>query len=100
MTNKRKPDDEFAQINLSYYRADGTEVMVLCPESQGAIATQQPFRRHLGSVSPEAEGTAAAGPPVPPVAVRIPRTAPETPGGAPATVEPETDGPRSSGQST
>ena len=95
--NKRKPDDEFARINLSYYRADGTEVMVFCPESQRAIATQQPFRRHLGSESPEAEGTAAAGPPVPPVAVRTPRTAPETPGGAPATVEPEAERPRISG---
>ena len=95
--NKRKPDDEFARINLSYYRADGTEVMVFCPESQGAIATQQPFRRHLGSESPEAEITAAAGPPVPPVAVRTPRTAPETPGGAPAMVEPEAEMPRNSG---
>ncbi len=51
--NKRKPDDEFARINLSYYRVDGTEVLVFCPESRGAIATQQPFRRHLGSESPE-----------------------------------------------
>lgn len=53
MTNMRKPDEEFARINFSYYRADGTEVMVFCPESRGAIATQQPFRRHLGSESPE-----------------------------------------------
>ena len=95
--NKRKPDDEFARINLSYYRADGTEVMVFCPESQGAIATQQPFRRHLGFESPDAEITAAAGPPVPPVAVRTPRTALETPGEAPATVEPEAEMPRNSG---
>jgi len=46
--NKRKPDDEFARINLSYHRADGTEVVVFCPESKAASATQQPFRRKLG----------------------------------------------------
>ena len=45
--NKRKPDDEFAQINLSYFAADGTEVMVFCPESKAAVATQQPLRQHL-----------------------------------------------------
>ena len=49
----RKPDEEFARINLSYYWAVGTEVLVFCPESRGAIATQQPFRRHLGSESPD-----------------------------------------------
>ena len=54
--NKRKPDDEFARINLSYYKADGTEVVVFCPESRNAVATQQPFRRHLG---PETEEVAA-----------------------------------------
>ncbi len=87
--NKRKPDDEFARINLSYYRADGTEVMVACPESQGAIATQQPFRRHLGSVSGETESTASAEPPVAPPVVQSPPTAPTWRGEAPATVEPE-----------
>jgi ATP-dependent Lon protease len=87
--NKRKPDDEFARINLSYYRADGTEVMVSCPESQGAIATQQPFRRHLGSVSGETESTASAEPPVAPPVVQSPPTAPAWRGEAPATVEPE-----------
>jgi len=45
--NKRKPDDEFAQINLSYLRADGTEVVVFCPESKDASATQQPARTSL-----------------------------------------------------
>ena len=34
--NKRKPDDEFALIDLSYYRADGGEVTVFCPESKAA----------------------------------------------------------------
>ena len=45
--NKRKPDDEFAQINLSYFKASGEEVVVFCPESKDAAATQQPARRRL-----------------------------------------------------
>jgi len=45
--NKRKPDDEFARINLSYLRADGSEVVVFCPESKDASATQQPARTSL-----------------------------------------------------
>ena len=45
--NKRKPDDEFAQIDLSYFSTDGSEVIVFCPESKDAIATQQPLRRTL-----------------------------------------------------
>ena len=43
--NKRKPDDEFAQINLSFMRADGQEVVVYCPESKNALATQSPAQR-------------------------------------------------------
>lgn len=45
--NKRKPDDEFEQINLSYITSDDREVVVFCPESQHAIATQQPARRGI-----------------------------------------------------
>ncbi|WP_431298460.1 BREX system Lon protease-like protein BrxL [Tabrizicola sp. BL-A-41-H6] len=45
--NKRKPDDEFALINLSYIASDGKEVIVYCPESKGVDATQQPTRRKL-----------------------------------------------------
>ena len=57
--NKRKPDDEFALINLSYFDSSGTEVVVYCPESKDAAATQQPTRRRLGAseetaVHPEA----------------------------------------------
>lgn len=47
--NKRKPDDEFASINLSYFDSSGTEVVVYCPESKDAAATQQPTRRRLSS---------------------------------------------------
>lgn len=52
--NKRKPDDEFARINLSFVRKAGDEVVVFCPESKDAIATQQPARRPLDSSSGEA----------------------------------------------
>lgn len=47
--NKRKPDDEFAMINLSYFNSNGTEVVVYCPESKDAAATQQPTRRRLSA---------------------------------------------------
>ncbi len=45
--NKRKPDDEFARINLSYFKVSGEEVVVFCPESKDAPATQEPTRRRL-----------------------------------------------------
>ena len=45
--NKRKPDDEFARINLSFMNAQGSEIVVYCPESKDAAATQQPSRRQL-----------------------------------------------------
>jgi ATP-dependent Lon protease len=47
--NKRKPDDEFAKINLSYFKVDGSEVVVYCPESQDASATQFPARVSINS---------------------------------------------------
>lgn len=51
--NKRKPDDEFAKIDLSYFAVDGQEIVVYCPESQRAQATQQPMRKSLdGSIAP------------------------------------------------
>lgn len=53
--NKRKPDDEFARINLSYFGASGEEIVVFCPESKDALATQQPERRRLNE--DETEGT-------------------------------------------
>lgn len=40
--NKRKPDDEFALINLSYFNTNGSETTVYCPESKNAEATQNP----------------------------------------------------------
>lgn len=68
--NKRKPDDEFARINLSYFKASGEEVIVYCPESKDATATQEPARRRLNelqappaeviAVSPATQTTVAA----------------------------------------
>jgi ATP-dependent Lon protease len=45
--NKRKPDDEFAMIDLSYFSVDDEEIIVYCPESRAASATQHPARRSL-----------------------------------------------------
>jgi ATP-dependent Lon protease len=45
--NKRKPDDEFAKIDLSYIDKDGREIVVHCPESANASATLEPARRLL-----------------------------------------------------
>lgn len=70
--NKRKPDDEFARINLSYFKANGEEVVVFCPESKDAPATQEPERHRLNqaedqpaevnTVQPAAQSVAAAKP--------------------------------------
>lgn len=45
--NKRKPDDEFARIGLSYIDRHGEEVIVHCPETKAAPATLEPARRRL-----------------------------------------------------
>jgi ATP-dependent Lon protease len=64
--NKRKPDDEFARINLSYFKASGEEVVVFCPESKDAPATQEPARRRLNqAVGQPAEVVAAQPAPQP-----------------------------------
>ncbi len=45
--NKRKPDDEFANIDLSFINAKRKEIIVSCPESKEADATQDPVRKNL-----------------------------------------------------
>jgi len=45
--NKRKPDDEFAKIDLSYFNIKGEEVVVYCPETKGVNATINPVRHQL-----------------------------------------------------
>jgi ATP-dependent Lon protease len=54
--NKRKPDDEFARINLSYFKVSGEEVVVFCPESKDAPATQEPARRRLSQADIQPSG--------------------------------------------
>ena len=73
--NKRKPDDEFARINLSYFKASGEEVVVFCPESKDAPATQEPARRRLN----QAPGQPAEAVEVQPVAHPAPAAAVEPP---------------------
>lgn len=68
--NKRKPDDEFARIGLSFFTACGDEIIVFCPESKNAIATQEPARRKLRQS--EAQLIKPAVPP--PVAQPLPPT--------------------------
>jgi hypothetical protein len=48
--NKRKADDEFGLINLSYFDHHNQEVIVFCPESKNAQATQHPQRKSLPGV--------------------------------------------------
>ena len=55
--NKRKPDDEFARIDLSFFDKDGKEVVVRCPESVGASATLEPARRRLRTKDGEPDAT-------------------------------------------
>lgn len=45
--NKRKSDDEFAKINLSFMDKNNKEVIVYCPESKKANATQNPIRKDI-----------------------------------------------------
>jgi len=47
--NKRKSDDEFANIDLSYFDKSGKEIIVYCPESKKAEATQNPLRKNIHS---------------------------------------------------
>jgi ATP-dependent Lon protease len=56
--NKRKPDDEFALIDLSYFNAQGNEVIVHCPETKGVAATLEPTRRTLSGKSAKTEPVA------------------------------------------
>ena len=76
--NKRKPDDEFARIGLSYFKASGDEVVVFCPESKDAVATQQPARRRLQQSEARAAEPAEA-PPTPQPAPAADPTEPVTP---------------------
>ncbi len=67
--NKRKPDDEFARINLSYFKAGGEEVVVFCPESKDAPATQEPARRRLSQAGEQPIETVEVQPAVQPAPI-------------------------------
>lgn len=56
--NKRKPDDEFAKINLSFINCQGEEEVVFCPESKDASATQHPSRKTLASTATDPKSSA------------------------------------------
>lgn len=43
--NKRKPDEEYARIDMSYINSKGEKVVVYCPESKYSEATQNPRRQ-------------------------------------------------------
>jgi ATP-dependent Lon protease len=63
--NKRKPDDEFAAINLSYLDTNGKQVVVYCQESRNAAPTQQPRRKTLNGEQKPADTFPAQTPPPP-----------------------------------
>lgn len=81
--NKRKTDDEYARINLSYFNTAGQEVEVFCPESRNATATLEPSRRSIHGGAPV--------PPLVPTAPSVPTAlAPSPPGSAaPAQTPPQ-----------
>ena len=49
--NKRKPDEEYAGINMSYVNGRGEKIVVWCPESRYSLATQDP--RKTGEIDEE-----------------------------------------------
>jgi len=69
--NKRKPDEEFASINLGYLDDKGDLQVVFCPESKDAPATQHPVRKQSGP-----QGGGASQPPVVAKAVAVPAAKP------------------------
>lgn len=58
--NKRKPDDEYANINMSYINRYGEKIIVYCPESKYSEATQNPRKEqniHILTVETDLETT-------------------------------------------
>jgi ATP-dependent Lon protease len=51
--NKRKPDDEFINIGLSFFNAGDKEIVVDCPESIGVEATINPIKPGVAVETPE-----------------------------------------------
>jgi ATP-dependent Lon protease len=66
--NKRKPDDEFAAIQFSYFDTQGVEQFVDCPESRGIVEMLAPDRPKLDESdrkTVDARPEAAKAPPLP-----------------------------------
>ena len=57
--NKRKPDEEYARINMSYVNKDGKKVVVWCPESKDSMATQDPRKTGDVEIAEEPQAPAA-----------------------------------------
>jgi ATP-dependent Lon protease len=51
--NKRKPDDEFINIDLSFFNSEGREVIVSCPETIGVEATLNPHKPGMTTNIPD-----------------------------------------------
>jgi ATP-dependent Lon protease len=62
--NKRKSDDEFANINLGYINSKGEEIIVGCPESEGVAAMLAPERSTLETLDGPAQPTQTSPAPV------------------------------------
>ena len=75
--NKKKPDDEFANINLGYVDPAGQLIVIYCPESQDSAATQNPVRTRLAGEEHPAQASPAAPTQEPTSAPKMPPT-PET----------------------
>ena len=82
--NKRKPDDEFARIDLSFLNRSGEEIVVRCPETMHASATLEPARRRLRAKITEAPTAAVTAPPSPAIS-----SGSESPAPTPVLMEPE-----------
>jgi ATP-dependent Lon protease len=75
--NKRKPDDEFAKIDLSFIDRNGNDTVVYCPESIGIAATLEPARRRLKNKYTEpAKPAASVSTTITPIAALAPDGAP------------------------
>jgi ATP-dependent Lon protease len=84
--NKRKKDDEFANITLGFTNSQNQEIIVDCPESKGVEATQFPRTRTaeaaalaepyaIATAQPQVASSGDAPVPLPePVAATLPET--------------------------
>ncbi len=95
--NKRKPDDEFAKIHLTFFNAEGVEEEIFCSESKDAEATQNPVRKKLtaqkGAQTEKAKTTPPAAPEaLPPVGKPEEKETPRAPEPRDYSIESDTFG--------